>query len=504
MGMKMSLDEQMTNQNTLGHQYYKKYQEVMEVLQDSPRAKVRPMTNFDYHKVGHAIEQQNRWIKIHEEAGTIAALGPIPNVAMRVIALKYGASPLGELAAEQPMKTRSGFALFKDFEASHTRGNVSKGQKLSSALGAPDVHSKSYTNNTVKDEPLLQVADGDSLYEIIKIGGTDDLMGSLYNRDMTLRASVIFTTANGPVVFPPMPVDPASGNFSAVGDNGGSPCWIRGKVDFDAGEVQNLEFSSNPDGATNVYITYQVLIEGAIDVPRGHLKFQDKPIRAEWYALASDYGLFEQFTMMNEYDLNIEELIINDLTFAMNNEQCNKLIGIIHANIPETNLVTWERKPLTGTSSLEHAHVLDQALNDAEDKLMESAERGTVTCWAVGRKLATRFRDLPDFKLLYEKDTYGPHIYGTYNGKTIVRFPAQDVLDPNTGIGIGKLSDYEAPGFVGEYMPLTAMETLPQSDNPLRRQRAVGSAMAIESMVPTLSTRIVMDDANYTFGTPSE
>lgn len=496
--MNMSLDERDSRQDQRGRELFKKHQRIMEQLKDAPIAKVRAITNRDYAILGELLNRQ-----MDESNGNLASLGPVANLAMQVVSLVYGASPVGELAATQMLNSRNGFVLFKDFEAVNTRGDVTAGQKLMSALGVPDVYQKSYANNTVQDEPLVADSNGVAAYTDLQIGGTDELMAPLYNRDMTVRASIVFTTANGAITFAPMVVDHSTGKFSAVKDNGGSPCWISGTVNFENGEV-DIDLSSDPDGQTNIWITYQVLAESAVDVPRGTLKFQDKPVRAEWYALASDYGLFEQYAMQKEYNLNIEEEIVKDLSFAINSEICNKVIAKIVANVPGGNLTTFYRKPLQGVSPNEQALVLRQALNDADSKLLTTAGRGSVTCWAVGRKAAARFRDLPEFKLLFEQNTYGPHIYGTLEGVTVVRFPANDQLDEDFAIGIARLSDMEAPVVQCPYMGLTTTDVLQQGlDNPLRRQKAVATATAIEVMVPNLSTKLVIDESNFYYGSNS-
>jgi len=506
MGMNMSLDENLTLQADEGKIYYDKYRQVFEALEDSPRAKLRKIDAFDWFKLGRQISTMEahfaRKAKMRESSD-MSSLGPLQNIALRVIALHYGISPAGELAATQPIKTRNGFVLFRNSVLQTTRGNGTAGQKLLNPLGVPDVYPKDIARNTRRRVPVIADSNGIQSYDPTPIAGDEELMEPIYNRGCFVDASIVFTTANGAIIFPPMEVNPETGYFSAVADNDGSNVYITGTVDFQEGTLE-VDLSGNPDGQTNIYVTYEVVAESAVDVPRIHSEWVDKPVRAEWYTLATDWGMFEEYIAANEYGVNLPEELVKDLVGAMNAEICRRIIDLIVANRPNANTKTWKRQPQSGVSSVEHAFAMRQTFNDADALLLKTAGRGEVTAWVVGRNFATRFKDIDGFNQLSEKSWFGPHIFGTWNGVTIIRVPANEMLDENHAYGVSLISDFEAPVVNCPYMALMMTDELPHGlDNPFRRQKGVATSTAIEPMVTNLITRVVLDETSFNYGAAS-
>jgi len=65
--------------------YEKKYHTQMRVLENSPLAKVRPITPYDHYALGKQLEAFEIYKSLCEDDGTLAQLGKIPNVAFTML-----------------------------------------------------------------------------------------------------------------------------------------------------------------------------------------------------------------------------------------------------------------------------------------------------------------------------------------------------------------------------------------------------------------------------------
>jgi hypothetical protein len=138
---------------------------------------------------------------------------------------------------------------------------------------------------------------------------------------------------------------------------------------------------------------------------------------------------------------------------------------------------------------------------DSSAQIVSRAGRGEVNCWIAGREAAAVLSQLPNFKMMNDDNSYGPSIYGQYNGVTVVRVPYQSILDDNTMLGIFKgPSAFEAPIVYAPYMPLVVTNTLPMAYNPLQQQRAAAIWAALDPLIPNLSTKLTIDETNFDYG----
>jgi hypothetical protein len=65
--------------------YEKKFRTQMRVLENSPLAKVRPITPYDHYALGKQLESFEIYKSLCEDDGTLAQLGKIPNVAFTML-----------------------------------------------------------------------------------------------------------------------------------------------------------------------------------------------------------------------------------------------------------------------------------------------------------------------------------------------------------------------------------------------------------------------------------
>lgn len=492
-----------------------KYAPYLALLENSPLAKVRPhgITPQDYSTCGQMLQQFDEiykpWargefgVNFNEADGSIAQLGVYPNIALDVIAVQYGMSPINVIASTQPIQEPHGTVYFKDFVAQNSRGNVTSGQKLFSTLGAPDVINDGFTGDTYQAvNPIVDPSPSTpAVYTNVAL--TSDDFGKPVNpQTMTIFGSAVCSA--GTALYANIVPDPSTGKFSAVSQAGSSGTYLSlyGSVNFTNGTI-----SANVSGATltavNLSAKFQTVEEANTDLQKAIISLQTKRIEAQFFALKSTWGMQEKYMLEKRFGMSLEESVATDLTAVINQEICTKAIKLIAANIPSGNQNTvFIRQPQSGVSLYEHKMAVVDAMEDADSQLLVSAGRGEVTCWIAGRKAASVLKTLPNFqKVDGGAKKFGPHILGTLEGVTVVRVPFDSVLDENTILGISRDENaLEAPVVYSPYMPLVVTPPMNFGYNALQMQRACAVWAGIDTMVPNLSTQLEITQEDFNYG----
>jgi len=91
----------------------------------------------------------------------------------------------------------------------------------------------------------------------------------------------------------------------------------------------------------------------------------------------------------------------------------------------------------------------------AEINILGNAGRGTVSVMVAGRNACAIMGTLDGFVKISDGNMLGAHIYGTLDGVTIIRVPANAVLNANHVYCVYKgMSPFEAAVAYCPYMPL--------------------------------------------------
>ena len=155
------------NKTLRGAEAYKAnpaYKPFMESLEDSPLAKVRTISNFDYLNLGRQFKQFENNKKYVSEIGTLKDLGQLPKYAYDVITANYAASIIPLLASVQPIKGQQGLVYFKQIKSQTTRGNVNSGDILRNAVASPDKQAVGFAGENVS-QALGTLSAGDQTYQ---------------------------------------------------------------------------------------------------------------------------------------------------------------------------------------------------------------------------------------------------------------------------------------------------------------------------------------------------
>lgn len=489
------------NFSALAEKYDKRYRTQMQDLAKSPLAKARGLEEMDVYGLGRMLATWERdYRNIREAAnGSVANLGALPKVALDLLTAAYGTAPIAAVASVQPIPDMVGLVYFMNAVAQHNRGNVNAGDKFFSVAEPPEVYPDGYASDTVETVNYINASNGAQTYTAVDVGGSDDFSVHFDPQRCEISGSAIFNAGADTVNFATMIVNPDNGHFADAQVVNSTLYSVNGTVDFEAGTVTQ-QFSADPSGQTTFTIRYAVLHEEQTSIASQILTLDHKIVRAQWFALRGTYGFMENYTMNKRFGKNAESIMTKNLMTGVNNEIMNKILKKILAGVPVGNLVTWGRQPQTGVSYRDHKLSLEDALADANRMLLDSAGRGEVNVWIAGSKAATIISRLEGFKLLYTDNNFGPHIYGTFDGKTIVRVPDNAQLDAKTVIGVSRSPDgFEAPVVWAPYAPLTTTAFMPTGPNPFQQQQGAAACGAVETMLPNLSTKLVVDDTGFDY-----
>lgn len=492
----------------LAERFRKRYRAQFEALDKSPLARVKRggIDEWDTYALGKQLRafelwrESKGWNPKYEDVGSMSDLGDIPKLGLDVIAANFGVSPLSVLASIQPIEDQHGIVWYKELLAVNSRGNVAAGDRLVTTLDPPDVYPIGYSEGTTRDFALVDSSNANQTYTNVQFGGTDDFIKPLNPLNTKLHGTATFNTGADVVDFGEMIPDPDTGEFGSAKKVNSTVYYVNGTVNFTNATV-TFAFSADPT-VTKFYISAEVLQEKQSDLQSIQMKWKSKDVYSKFYALKSTYGTFEEFLMRKRWGKSADDEVVRDLTTSMNNEIMNAVIAKLIANIPSSANVDWTRQPGSGVSYYEHLMTLPAALTDASAKIMKNAGRGGANVWMGGLNACAILETLPGFQKAFDDSTFGPHVFGTYRGQTIVRVPSSLQMDENTLVGIHKgPTPFEAPVVWCPLMPLMVTDEEINGVNPLDRQRAVAIAGATEVMLPNFTCKVTISQTAFDFGT---
>ncbi|GEK08026.1 hypothetical protein HUZ36_14295 [Pseudoalteromonas sp. McH1-7] len=433
--------------------YFTKYKPFVEALErNSLLSKVRAINTTDVYALGKQLENFQVYKRLCEEDGTLSQLGKIPDVALDVLTVAYGTSPLSAIASIQPIDEEQGTIYFK---------NIVSGD---SQLNSGDLLSGVSATSNVMGEALGQTQAGESDYS--------------------------FSLKNAPVQVGSVRVEIAELNLVAQ-DNGLGQLIgfdIQGTIDYVNGTV-TLSTKHAPEAEHTITAAYSGDYDAADDIPKVGMKFASKTVQARLWALKDTIGLQQSYALRRRFGMVAEDEIAQDLVAAINSEQMNTATRMLLAKAQGE--VTFKKNAPSGISYNDHKQGFKDAIAQAEATILNNAGRGTISAMVAGRNVCALAATLPGFTKLSDGAAVGPHIFGILDGILIVRVPNQQVMDADTAVCVYKgKSNFESALVSAPYMPLVVTSALPHGVNPLVNQRAAAVWSAIDVLVPSFITKI--------------
>ncbi len=445
--------------------YFAKYKDQVQALESSPLAKVRTITPYDVYALGSQLQAYENYQEMCEEDGTLAALGKIPNIALDVVTVAYGSSPLSMIASTQPIDEEQGTVYYKNVIAQTTRGSHTAGDTV-------------FDPTTGGLTPLDGYA-ADTLLE--SLGDTSDTVLQ-YTGNLT----------NVPLRPYKVTVEIVSLGLSAT-DNGDGVLIgynIQGSIDYNTGAYV-IDLANNPGASQAISATSATNFEQAPDIPKIIFKLTTKPVSARIWALKDTIGLEQSYAMRKRFGMVAEDEITNDLVAAINSEIMTAAIR--NLNQYAVGSVNYTKAAPANVSDFDHRQSFKFKLADAEAVLVGQAGRGHISVLICGLNGASIISTLPGFNKISEGNDIGPHIYGTLDGMTVIRVQNANILDANTILCLYKgTSPFDAAMVWAPYMPLVVTNALPTGTNPLTTQKAAAVWGGLDMLVTKFCTKLLL------------
>lgn len=446
--------------------YFKKYREQMEALEKSPLAKTKSIGEYDHWALGKQLAAFETYKQMCEEDGSIAQLGKIPNIALDVITIAYGASPMAAIASIQPIDEEQGTVYYKKIITQTDRGSHQIGDTAFDPTQGGITPLEGYAGDTIT-EAVGDTADG-----------TFNYTGNLTN--VPLRPQFVsFTVAT------PSPV--------TVTDNGeGQLVGFKayGTIDYETGAF-DLTVVDNPGGVYAITAESATNFEEAPDIPKIIFKLTDKPIRAKVWALKDTIGLEQSYALKRRFGMVAEDEITNDLVASINSEMLT--YAIKRLAVSAVGNTTFAKTAPSAVSDFDHRMSFKFKIAEAESTLLGNAGRGNISVMIAGLNVCAILSTLPGFNKISDGNDIGPHIFGTLDGTTVIRVHNANILNADTLLCIHKgNSPFDAALVWAPYMPLVVTTALPTGANPLTSQKAAAVWGGLDILATNFVTKITL------------
>jgi|ERR1700733_653538 len=491
--------------------YRKTYGTQFRDLEKAPLGRAISLQPHHFTALGEMLERFDRYKSICEATNSIGLLGTLPKVALDVITAVYGASPLATFCLTQQVKEQVSLVYFRDWIAQNTRGNVTAGQRIINAIGAPDVSPLNFARDAAYNVTFINdTTSGSTGYTNQSLAASgQQIQSPIDPQRIQITGSATFTESSVayPVNFPTMYPNPETGIFSGAGLANTTQVSVYGTVNYTNGTV-TIAFSQSTKASSTTTFTanYATLLEDATDVPRVQLQMTNTLINVDFYTVATTWGDIEEFVYSERFGGSLVNDNTRDLMTTLNLELCDQGLSLLSTNCPAStggpsgSAIVWKRQAQSGVSAIEHQQSLTYAVNDLNKQLYNQARRGTIKTLVCGMDAATTIQGMPGFTLLFDNNSFGPHIFGTWMGYTIVRVPDVNVWAADLIIGVATEGSLSAPVVYAPFMPIYMTGTLKTFDNPLLNQKAITTGCGFASIIPNMSSQMTIDLTGYNYG----
>jgi hypothetical protein len=447
---------------------YEKYPKQCSYLESkSLLSKVRPVEYWDIYGLGKMLEQFSSDRSMWEADGNVGMLGVIPNIAFDVLTVTYGSSIIPLICSVQPIEEEQGTIYFKQVRSATLKGNLTATQTILDPRSI-QVTPNAFASNYVSGEVGGHTADNQVAYTLVTHINPV--------RPRTFSVAISELSVSG--------VDDGSENISGIG--------CSGTIVYSTGVV-TLTLTADPGAAYHIVFAYQVNYELATTLPNIDTYYASQTILAKVFALRGTVGLLMSYGLRKRFGLVAEDELAKDLINEINAEIGGSLIRMMYAAAKGST--TWDQKVPTSVSWFEHQMSYKKGVATAEKCIVQAAGRGTISGIVVGISHSAIFDTLPGFEKLTDGNTLGPHLYGTFDGKAIIRVPEDAMLDEWAGMAFWKgTSPFEAPAVYSPFMPLVVTDLLPIGLNPLGTQRAAAVWAGLDVLVSNFITKLDVVD----------
>lgn len=450
--------------------YYKKYRPQMEALinSNSLRDVKESLNEFDIVGVGKQLDQFQFYTQtIGESYSGQGSLGKLPEIALDVITASYGNSVLPLLASTQPLDEQKGLVYFRSLYAAQASGG--------------------YTTNKVISDPFSVSNVGDGTL------GQQRVKGQVGKGNAELKT---FTSTNLASPIRPFTVEVHVEGVGTAKDDGNGNLLTYGKfdgtVDYATGVI-NVNTDEALESNKKITTIYDVDVDLATSIDRVQSSLITKEVSAEIWTLAADVGFFASVAMQKRWGRKSEDMVAEDLTFALTNSLNSRAVSEI-VRQAKGDAIVWKQTPPQGVSFTEHAASFNFALAQAERNIYKASGANTVNRIIAGTSAASVLRGMPNWRSADLIPGAAIGLYGFLDNIPVIR--ANQLVDDNDVIALSNPQDnFNSPLAYCPFMPLMLTDTVQDPSNPFRQTRAAGVWAGFATMNENLVTKITVTPA---------
>ncbi len=471
---------------------YKGYVDIFESKNAKARAGVN-VSSADIVAFGMQLDQWNAYRDFCESNGTLGELGPMPKIALDVVAAVQTKNILPLISSTQPIDEMQGIVYAKKLVAvkgadtkTGMMGGVTQGQTLNSSLNGDRVADPYFGGSRqffTAAAPFVTTASSTATY-------TKNI--GMHLLPETVRLELVDTAKNIKFVW----MDDGQGEL--LGNQGN---W--GTVDYDTGAITiNFDDAHLPTDGIKVTGSCDVNVEAEPDMVTIGTGYDPVPISAEFFGLKTESGLLNNFSFSKRWgrsssDEQAQDLA-NELTNTLNAAGLHRLISSFAGGA--NNTATYNRTPPSGISVAEHKLSFVDTAAKAEGNLSRFAGRGVINRYIAGSTGAATLRAMPGFVAAAGGAMQQIGLYGTLDGIPVIRVTDEianinrtsSEYDDVYGVYMGA-GAFDTPLAVAPYLPIFVTGTMNFSANPLISHRAIGTMVGIKTVMDRYLTKIALN-----------
>lgn len=510
----------------------------------------RAFTKMDAYNLGKQFEMYKQYEQYVNETSSAADLGMLPKVATDLIAATYAISVAPLLASMQTIPEQQGIIYFKKVSAAGMINqfpyttNDALGEGFGpQARGTQWVRNPAYTPGGAEPQWIQQaVTPGTSLVEAKRgwVGdameyATEQVMGEVLTDPSTgnpLTASgqttvkmfpirgnvpvrIVATAADSSLVAEGVFLNQGGGS-SNVGNLMSSNGILQGTITYSTGAIDLTVAGGAP--IAQITVSYMQDFETAADIPVIEMTLSSTDVIAEVLALKQNISTLKAFQFSQRFGRVAEDDALMDLAGTMADVESRRIIA------GYVQMANWiERQDFSGGRPLNFSLTTPAGLSDYEyrqgfrypmvtvdSEINLNCGRGAANRYIAGHKACEFISSLPKFEAAPANLAVGPHVFGYYDGKPIIRTTylrgvnsyandgtLEGVADPSNVVIASYLnpqSPFDAPIVEATYMPVFITNTMQFGHNPLQNMRAIASWKAFKNVVPHYTKALVLKE----------
>lgn len=471
----------------MANRYGEKYGDYLSIYESRcQKAKAGlNVTTQDLATFGAMLDRWDQYVDFCESNGTLAELGPMPNIALDIISTVQTKSIVPLVASNQPIDEMQGTVYCKEVrlisgtnDSGAGMGGLNKGDLLDAAA-QPRTYDPNLGSGKIVNQAAVEA-------------GADITFAAL-----TLNAICVPGTLKGVVTFDGKEhyvMDDDRGNLMASG--GIEVAWADKTKAYDRGGIINVVAGTVTTAGTSEFMI-SVNIEAEPNMVTISSDYVGKPIAAEFFGLKSESGLLRNFAFQKRWGKVGEDEQAQDLANELNNVLNSATVDRMWRACPtiDSRIVKWDARPASGVSVADHKLGFIDVIAQAENLMAIQAGRGTVNRWVAGQKAATYLRGLPTFVAAPTAADQVVGLYGYLDGVPVIRGVAALIPDDMMiGVYMGT-GAFDAPMVHASYLPIFVTSTLPVTANPLRNQRGIATMAGLKAMLPQYTVKVKINFA---------